>query len=342
MKQQYPDVVLKGRDLFDASLFRDATSASVFYTFIAKLKQSVDSVDPSPTHHFIKALDLKGKLLRSYTQNIDGLEERVGLVGSSNSGKGKGKMKAKDIRNVQLHGDIRQVRCTLCSADFPFNEEFTSLFLQGIAPECPECAGRCEFLYQIPFILLCLTRMLAPSAEARVARSARAIRVGSLRPAIVLYDEPHPLGDDIGSIQTADLSRKPDLLIIMGTSLKVHGLKKLVKEFSKAVHASAPTPKDDAATLESKRSRKSTNVSMKGKVIFVNKTAPSSEWDSVIDYFVEGDTDSWTTRVLEDWKKMRPADWEVQTTLTESNVFKAEKANTLVKSMKSRYSFSSS
>lgn len=148
MKQQYPDVVLKGRDLFDASLFRDATSASVFYTFIAKLKQSIDSVEPSRTHHFIKALDLKGKLLRSYTQNIDGLEERVGLAGSSSSIKSKGKMKAKDVRNVQLHGDIRRVRCTLCSAELPFSEEYTAAFIQGVAPECPECALRCEYYYK--------------------------------------------------------------------------------------------------------------------------------------------------------------------------------------------------
>lgn len=148
VKQQYPDVVLKGRDLFDASLFRDSTSTSVFYTFISKLKQSVDKVSPSPTHHFIKTLDTKGKLLRSYTQNIDGLEERVGLLGSASaeakaSGKGKSKIRMKDVKNVQLHGDIRQVRCTVCSADYPFLAEYMSHFLEGDAPDCPECATRC-------------------------------------------------------------------------------------------------------------------------------------------------------------------------------------------------------
>ena len=74
---------MKGRDLFDASLFRDSTSTSVFYTFISQLKRSIDVASPSPTHRFIKTLDSKKKLLRSYTQNIDGLEERAGLVGSS-------------------------------------------------------------------------------------------------------------------------------------------------------------------------------------------------------------------------------------------------------------------
>ena len=149
MKQQYPDVVLKGRDLFDASLFRDPTTTSVFYTFISKLKQSTDVVAPSATHHFIKTLDTKGKLLRSYTQNIDGLEERAGLLGSGSeeariTGKGKAKLNLKDVKNVQLHGDIRRVRCTLCSADFLFTDEHMRAFLEGTAPDCPDCATRCE------------------------------------------------------------------------------------------------------------------------------------------------------------------------------------------------------
>ena len=61
-----------------------------------------------------------------------------------------------------------------------------------------------------------------------------------MRPAIVLYDEAHPLGDDIGMIQTRDIGRNPDMLIVMGTSLKVHGLRKLVKDFARQVHDTAP------------------------------------------------------------------------------------------------------
>ena len=101
MKKQYPDVVLKGRDLFDASLFRDTTSTAVFYTFISQLKQSIDKASPSPTHHFIKALNEKKKLLRSYTQNIDGLEERAGLLSSSSDSakavKGKSKITKGEV-----------------------------------------------------------------------------------------------------------------------------------------------------------------------------------------------------------------------------------------------------
>ena len=39
--------------------------------------------------------------------------------------------------------------------------------------------------------------MTSLTAKAREARLARAIKVGTLRPAIVLYDEAHPLGDDM-------------------------------------------------------------------------------------------------------------------------------------------------
>jgi NAD-dependent histone deacetylase SIR2 len=88
----------------------------------------------------------------------------------------------------------------------------------------------------------------------------------------------------------------------MGTSLKVHGLKKLVKDFARAIHSSAPP----AGASSSKRPY---------KVIFVNKTPPSSEWTDIIDYHISGETDCWTNKVIEDWKKMRPADWEIQQTL---------------------------
>lgn len=118
----------------------------------------------------------------------------------------------------------------------------------------------------------------------------------------MLYDEPHPYGDEIGAMCAGDVGRKPDLLIVMGTSLKVHGIKKLVKDLAKAVHAhpSAASPK---------------NKTGGGKVVFVNKTAPAAEWNGIIDVHVAGETDAWVDRVVCDWKKSRPADWEVQQTL---------------------------
>lgn len=113
------------------------------------------------------------------------------------------------------------------------------------------------------------------------------------------------------------------MLIIMGTSLKVHGLKKLVKELAKAVH----TPK--IPTTGTPRSAKG----WQGKVVFVNKTPPGSEWEGVIDYHVSGETDCWVEKVVEDWKKMRPSDWEVQQTL-DDGVFRVVKESVSVVTQK--------
>ena len=149
-----------------------------------------------------------------------------------------------------------------------------------------------EMYVDIAFFMFPFFEPVILLVEARRARSARAIHVGSLRPAIVLYNETHPLGDDIGCIHSADLARNPDMLIIMGTSLRVSGVKQLVKDFAKAVHSKKPC-----------------------NVIFINKTPPASDWSGVIDYHICGETDVWTTKVINDWKKMKPAEWEVQQTL---------------------------
>lgn len=132
----------------------------------------------------------------------------------------------------------------------------------------------------------------------------------------MLYDEPHPLGDDIGVIHSTDITRKPDMLIIMGTSLKVHGLKKLVKDFAKAVHEAAPAGTSSTTTPSPFVSpAKGGGKHWAGKVIFVNKTAPGSEWDGIIDYHVAGETDRWVEKVVEEWKRFKVSDWEIQTTL---------------------------
>ncbi|TXT08930.1 hypothetical protein VHUM_02404 [Vanrija humicola] len=274
VKEKYPDAFVSGKELFSSGLFNNPATTSIFYTFIAELSLACQAAQPTRTHHFIHRLETKGKLLRSYTQNVDGFERRMGI---ESGGRGNG-LKKIGTRNVELHGDLGRVRCVLCFADYEARDDYVEMFREGEAPHCPACEDRC--------------------AE-RVNRSARATSIGTLRPSIVLYDEPHPLGDEIGALQAHDMRRGPDVLLIMGTSLKVHGLKRLVKDFAKTVHEK------------------------KGVVVFVNATAPSKEWDSVIDYHIEGETDSWVERVEEDWKKVRPQDWEIQTVLDGEVVHKS-------------------
>lgn len=118
------------------------------------------------------------------------------------------------------------------------------------------------------------------------------------------------------------MGKKPDVLVIMGTSLKVHGIKRLVKDFANAVHHVESKAKDDESNTPSSSSpikaAPSTNLLAARNpkvVIFVNRTPPPADLAHVIDYWVEGDTDTWVQKCEADWRAARPQDWEVQTKL---------------------------
>lgn len=172
---------------------------------------------------------------------------------------------------VQLHGNLELLKCSFCRATSKWGEQGREArFLLGEAPTCPSCEGL---------------------AQEREDRGKRGTKIGTLRPNIVLYGEEHPSADMIGKLSVHDLGLAPDLLLILGTSLQVHGLKLLVREFAKAVHAKGKG---------------------KGKVILVNLTKPSeSIWKDVIDYWVTMDCDEWVDSV----RVYRPDLWDRQTEL---------------------------
>ena len=211
--------------------------------------------------------------MRCYTQNIDGLEGHVGLCTDLDRGKGsRARFSKKSLKLpctpchalpgrdhdggcevVQLHGNLELLRCNFCCKTCAWEDgEREALLFKGDNPVCPSCKL---------------------SDQERRDRGKRGVKVGSLRPNIILYGEQHPFADAIGAITENDLAILPDTLLILGTSLRVHGLKVLVREFAKSVHARAKG---------------------KGKVIFVNFTQPpQSIWKDVIDYWVSMDCDTW-------------------------------------------------
>ncbi|KAK0641941.1 hypothetical protein B0T16DRAFT_461963 [Cercophora newfieldiana] len=362
--------VLKGKDLFDAQIWSCPVKTSVFYTFATSLRHKVRQAEPTDSHHFVSVLRDSRKLVRCYTQNIDQLEERVGLstsleLGAGNryrfsarAGRGaagtKGTTKDAEatapapsqatsepdeassqsqveppntqddsqpesqtalvsvdqkeaeapkesgghpvtgdnsgsipvdaatataaptappssqgsqgpnrgVECVFLHGSLAELRCFQCGRTSPWDEE-TRLAdtLAGRQPACPHCAG---------------------ATAARQERGKRALGVGKLRPDIVLYGEEHPHSHLISPIIQHDLSLGPDMLLILGTSMRVHGLKVLVKEFAKAVHDRG------------------------GKVVFVNFTKPpESVWADVLDFWIQWDCDAW----VGDLRQRKPALW---------------------------------
>ena len=80
---------IKGRDLFDASIWSCPIRTSVFYTFATTLRQKSRDVSPTTSHLFIGHLRDRGKLVRCYTQNIDRIEEKVGLSTALERGPGQ-------------------------------------------------------------------------------------------------------------------------------------------------------------------------------------------------------------------------------------------------------------
>ncbi|KAH8765416.1 DHS-like NAD/FAD-binding domain-containing protein, partial [Diaporthe sp. PMI_573] len=350
---------MKGRDLFDASIWSDPVKTSVFYTFATNLRQKSREAYPTGSHHFISHLRDSGRMVRCYTQNIDLLEDKVGLStrlllgpgsrsrfsarasraaaaaalatataapaapAASCSAEGTGRPDpaaepsqpsnehheeekdgstdttqplvtegAKDqcqqgdtqtapsspepdrgVECVYLHGSLRSLRCFQCGGVIDWDEGDREMqTMSGNQPPCPRCED---------------------ATTARQEKGKRALGVGKLRPDIVLYGEEHPESQRISDIIQHDLSLAPDLLIIMGTSLKVHGLKTVVKEFAKAIH----NKKD-------------------GKVIFINYTKPAdSVWADTIDFWVEMDCDAW----VNDLKEKKPIIWSPPGTIADES-----------------------
>lgn len=151
LKEKHPTAGLSsGKDLFDARLFSSESTSALFYSMVAELKRLADEAEPTIFHRFLKRLDDEGRLQRVYTQNIDGLEEKVGLsfglgeAGDSTTtvralgkrkraGEGAGWARSKSDshllfqnreeaaqrpmfpRTIPLHGTLQTLTCALCN-----------------------------------------------------------------------------------------------------------------------------------------------------------------------------------------------------------------------------------
>ena len=112
----------------------------MFHEFTGKLYELTAKATPTAGHHFLSHLRDGRRLVRVYTQNIDGLEEEAGLRLHALDGGPEGEV-------VQLHGDLRWLRCGLCHAKFPI-EPHQASYQRGEPVACPDCkrtaAERCD------------------------------------------------------------------------------------------------------------------------------------------------------------------------------------------------------
>ena len=223
----------------------------------------------------LSSIASEGRLLRLYTQNVDGidvalpsLETRVPL-GS----------KGPWPRAIQLHGGLEKMVCSKCNS----LSDFDAGLFDG--PEPPPC-------------IVCVETDKVRTNHA----GKRSHGIGKLRPRIVLYNEHNPDEDAIGAVMSSDLRAHPDAVIVVGTSMKIPGVRRIVKEMCSVV-----------------RARKD------GLTMWINKEPPppGKDFDNCWDLIVRGPSD----KVAKYWSDAK----HEYTECTESEVERAKRRTGEVK-----------
>lgn len=207
------------QEVFDIDQFK--ADPTVFYSVAKDILPSTDRF--TPTHAFIALLQEKGKLLTNYSQNIDNLEAKAGIHPS---------------KLVQCHGSFATATCIECGYKVDGESIFPEI-RDGILPRCPQC-----------------TKNLRPPAgngkgKRKRSRGAEAKKrkrggrdfddfddddddgsefdipeAGVMKPDITFFGEALP--DDFGQRLTEHDRDLVDLVVVIGTSLKVSPVSEIV------------------------------------------------------------------------------------------------------------------
>ncbi|KAF4922708.1 NAD-dependent protein deacetylase hst1 [Colletotrichum viniferum] len=197
------------QEVFDISVFKQ--DPTIFYTVAKDILPSTNRF--TPTHAFISMLQKKGKLLTNYTQNIDNLEAKAGITAD---------------KMVQCHGSFATATCVQCGFKCVGDDIFPDI-KAGKIPRCPRCIQN-----------------LRPNGSTKRKRSAGTERkrrrfssddsttddeydiptAGVMKPDITFFGEALP--DEFSRRLTEHDRDKVDLVIVIGTSLKVTPVSEIV------------------------------------------------------------------------------------------------------------------
>lgn len=221
LKERFPHAGLtSGKDLFDARLFQSETSTALFYAMMAELKDMADAAQPTLFHHWLKRLDMEGRLQRVYTQNIDGLEEKVGLTlgvgsgealvsGSKRKRAGRAWQRSQSDsavlpasreeaapqplfpRAIPLHGNLSSLSCMLCSHTQTLDaarDVRARDALETLRRGDPVWCERCE-----------------TADELRTSAGLRSRGIGRMKINVVLYHGENDTAEHVGACVERDL-----------------------------------------------------------------------------------------------------------------------------------------
>lgn len=257
--QKKHNLKASGKLLFDAAVYQDDTLTGPFHELVRSLSVEAAKCQPTKFHEMLASLGQENRLKRLYTQNIDGLETSMKPLETEIPLSVKGRWPV----TIQLHGSITKMVCQKCRH---LENLEPDKFCEADPPDCEECAG---------------------NDRARVGAGQRSHGVGRMRPRIVLYNEHNPDEEAITSVMNADIKSRPRVLIVAGTSLKIPGVRRLVKSLCTVI-----------------RSRKD------GVTMFINNEPPAGkEFENCFDLIVQGSTDDVADLVkLKSWKDPQPYD----------------------------------
>ncbi|KAJ5794126.1 Sirtuin family [Penicillium paradoxum] len=248
--QKKHNLKASGKLLFDAAVYQDDALTAPFHEMVRSLSKT--KTEPTRFHKMLARLGTESRLKRLYTQNIDGIETSMNPLATEVPLSVKGSWPV----TIQLHGSIEWMVCQKCCYLTDFQAD---MFTEADPPACTDCAV---------------------NDQNRMACGLRSHGIGRMRPRIVLYNEHNPDEEAIASVMNADIKSRPRVLIVAGTSLKIPGVRRLVKSM--------------CATI---RSRKD------GVTMFINNELPSGkEFDDCFDLIVKGSCDEVAHQTrLEPW-----------------------------------------
>ncbi|KAL8741668.1 MAG: hypothetical protein Q9190_005757 [Brigantiaea leucoxantha] len=192
-----------GKHLFDASVYQTDVSTSHFHDMVRSLSHLVNDAKPTAFHHMLATLAKEDRLMRLYTQNVDGIDTALPPLKTEVPLTDKGPWP----RTIQLHGGLQKMVCSKCNNLSDFEP---ALFDGPVAPLCTLCVE---------------TDKIRTDHAGK-----RSHGIGRLRPRMVLYNEHNPEEEAIGHVVKADLRARPDAVIVVGTSMKIPGVKRIVRE----------------------------------------------------------------------------------------------------------------
>ncbi|KAI0358012.1 SIR2-domain-containing protein [Trametes cingulata] len=184
------------QQMFDIQYFRE--NPAVFYSFASKIYPS--NFIPSPCHRFIKLIEDKGKLLRNYTQNIDTLETLAGVQ-----------------RVVQCHGSFATASCINCKVRVPGTDIADDIMNQRV-PLCRICNVAQPPALSAKSGKKGKKRKDGWDSDASDEPEPPTYPPGIMKPDITFFGEKL---DDVFERSLMEDRHQVDLLIIIGTSLKV-------------------------------------------------------------------------------------------------------------------------